>query len=154
MSRKTATPNARHSMYRCSNIPQPPSPCRYTPVSLPNATVMTQARKEPRPTLPRRVIRRGVCTRAQDCDPLTSTFSRPGRARKYGHLVGKDGGRFTGELVAGHPEGLGQFFISRNLGSTEYTLVYDGEWVQVRPQFNVCWINCRAHEIDWLHSSK
>ena len=92
---------------------------------------MSQAKKEVKASQPRRATRPGHCSRARPHRALASTLTGPGRPHKLTQLVGREGGRYTGEVVAGHPQGVGQLLVPCRSGSREYMIVYDGEWVQV-----------------------
>ena len=105
---------------------------RYSPIDLPSQTILAQASKPPRPSLPRRVTGRHSCSRARSCRPLSQTFSAQGQGKKASELVGQEGGRYVGETIAGRPEGTGRYYVPRRPGSLQYVLVYDGDWCQVR----------------------
>lgn len=115
---------------------------------------MSQALKAPKPALPRNIVRKDWCSRARDKHPLTSNLTGSGRAGKYGELAGREGGRYTGEVLAGRPHGLGQYFTPTAAGSTVYTLRYDGAWIQVRSSDHpllVASTCAREHTADKVH---
>lgn len=106
---------------------------RYSPVREPRPALLAQACKAPAPALPRRVQRKEWCSRARDKVPLASGLAASGRGGRYDELIGSDGGRYVGDVLAGRPHGHGQYFVPlrKGSGSTEYLLKYDGEWAQV-----------------------
>lgn len=106
--------------------------CRYSPVDMPSARIMTIAQRPPTPTLPRRSSKLRPCSRARPCAPLASWFSAPGRACCFQRLIGCDGTRYIGETVSGHPQGEGRLYVP---GPSGLVLSYHGQWVQVRSQF-------------------
>ena len=97
----------------------------------PSALILAKATKTLVPTLPRRSTRKEWCSRARDKLPLSDTLASNGRAGKYGELVGKDGGRYMGDVLAGRPHGRGQYFVPIRQHCTDYALKYDGQWFQV-----------------------
>jgi hypothetical protein len=68
-----------------------------------------------------------------------------GRAGKYGELIGKNGGHYCGEILAGRPHGNGQYFVPAGPSARNYRLQYDGEWIQGRRE---------GHGIRYYHTSK
>lgn len=102
----------------------PPS-VKYNPVDYPPNVLMQRANAPPNPTLPRQATR-GMRTNKALSESLQ------GRAGKYGELIGKNGGHYCGEILAGRPHGNGQYFVPASPMAKNYRLQYDGEWIQGR----------------------
>lgn len=114
---------------------RPPS-VNYPEVEPPDPAVLRRAMSPPNPTLPRRPVTRDSVSRgSRRGDSLRSSGSLAGRgmAGKTGELVGKNGARYVGELLAGRPSGQGQYWVP--LGSAaQMRLQYDGSWEQGKKQ--------------------
>uniref|UniRef100_A0A061S1V4 MORN repeat-containing protein 3 n=1 Tax=Tetraselmis sp. GSL018 TaxID=582737 RepID=A0A061S1V4_9CHLO len=105
--------------------PTTPPSVKYPPVAYPSTVILQRASSPPSPTLPRKPTK-GLRT------SKALTESLKGRAGKYGELVGKNGGHYCGEILAGRPHGNGQYFVPAGPSSRNYRLQYDGEWIQGR----------------------
>jgi hypothetical protein len=104
--------------------------------------VLRRAQSPPRPTLPRRRRVRTWQATAKERNPLAScltgsltclfhlhasigsgrqlsharvcaVLAGPGRAGKFGELLGDTGGKYEGEVLAGRPHGTGQYFVPK-----------------------------------------
>uniref|UniRef100_A0A7S1SKG0 MORN repeat-containing protein 3 n=1 Tax=Tetraselmis chuii TaxID=63592 RepID=A0A7S1SKG0_9CHLO len=115
----------------------PPS-TKYKPVDYPPNAVMQRASSPPNPTLPRKP-NKGIRT----SKALGETLK--GRAGKYGELIGKNGGHYCGEILAGRPHGNGQYFVPAGPSARNYRLQYDGEWIQGRRE---------GHGIRYYHTNE
>jgi len=102
----------------------PPS-AAYPEVEAPPAQILRRAEAPPSPTLPRRPTAKGYAT---------SSFRSSLRdgTGKQGEVVGRGGGRYAGEVLAGRPHGVGSFFVPSSKPGEEMRLQYEGEWFQGR----------------------
>lgn len=105
---------------------------KYKTLEDPAKVTLLRASAPPNPVLPRRPATRTWCSRARERYPLTSSLSGPGRAGKYGELIGEKGGRYLGEVLAGRPHGKGQYLLPKNGPGSPYVVHFDGDWVQGR----------------------
>ncbi|DBA90468.1 TPA: hypothetical protein ACH3X1_003733 [Trebouxia sp. C0004] len=128
---------------------------KYVEVEGPNKRFLRQALAPPRPVLPRKQVRvHSPPTGLRERVPLLSSLTGTGRAGKTGKLV-CGGGIFKGEVLAGQPNGKGQFFISQ-VGVRGQQLQYDGEWVRgMREGCGTClYYNGETYQGQWISNQR
>jgi hypothetical protein len=81
---------------------------RYTPVDIPKSILvhMRNAKGPPTTRTTRVMPTQDWCSRARDKLKLSSRLVASATVGKYSELVGHSGGRYVGEAIAGHPQGV------------------------------------------------